>query len=330
MKRYGFNFQWMFSMDYQEKSEKPDLKALDFMQSCGLDFARIPCDYRFWTKGFNYEKIKRKTLELIELYIEECAKRNIHLSLNMHRVPGYCINRTEIEKHNLWTDREARDAFIYQWQYFADYFSTFDSENISFDLMNEPPNVCQYGMTRKYHESLIRDAVKAIRQIDPERKIVIDGLGGGHYAMPELADLDVVQSGRGYQPMIISHYQTPWCDDTKDLPFADYPGAEFGGKKWDIKELRNFFGEWKQLEKKGVAVHIGEFGCYNKTPNETALRWFTDLFTIFRENGWGYAMWNFEGPFGIIGHGRPGAEYTRIDGYDVDKKLFELFLGARG
>ena len=31
--------------------------------------------------------------------------------------------------------------------------------------------------------------VDAIRQIDPKREIVIDGLGGGHLTMPKLADL---------------------------------------------------------------------------------------------------------------------------------------------
>lgn len=30
-----------------------------------------------------------------------------------------------------------------------------------------------------------------------------------------------------------------------------------------------------------VGVHIGECGCYNHTPNDIALRWFTDLFGLY-------------------------------------------------
>jgi len=35
-------------------------------------------------------------------------------------------------------------------------------------------------------------------------------------------------------------------------------------------------------------------------------------------------MWNFKGPFGIVEHGRPGAVYTKIDGFNVDKDLLNI------
>jgi hypothetical protein len=86
---------------------------------------------------------------------------------------------------------------------------------------------------------------------------------------------------------------------------------------------------WREVERMGNPIHIGEFGCYRHTPNDDALRWFTDLFGLFREYGWGYALWQFEGPFGIIGHGRPGARIERRDGYDVDVDLLDLMLASR-
>ena len=52
--------------------------------------------------------------------------------------------------------------------------------------------------------------VDAIRQIDPKREVVIDGLGGGHVAMPELADLGVIHSRRGHQPMLINSSYFLW------------------------------------------------------------------------------------------------------------------------
>jgi hypothetical protein len=79
----------------------------------------------------------------------------------------------------------------------------------------------------------------------------------------------------------------------------------------------------------GRRVHIGEFGCYNKTPNTDALRWLGDLFSLWHEFGWGYAMWNFAGPFGIIGHGREGARIETRHGYEVDVDLLELMIRSR-
>lgn len=43
----------------------------------------------------------------------------------------------------------------------------------------------------------------------------------------------------------------------------------------------------------------------------------------------GFAMWNLEGPFGIAGHGRPGAHVEQRDGYPVDVDLLELLTGSR-
>ena len=43
-------------------------------------------------------------------------------------------------------------------------------------------------MTRADHERVARAAVAAIREIDPNRLIIADGLGYGRIPMPELAD----------------------------------------------------------------------------------------------------------------------------------------------
>ncbi|WP_218275283.1 hypothetical protein, partial [Pseudomonas sp. GP01-A4] len=89
-----------------------------------------------------------------------------------------------------------------------------------------------YGMTREVHASLIRRIVTAIRAVDPARPIVIDGLEGGHIAMPELLDLDVIHSGRGYQPMAVSHQGAHWWSGWKGHE-AVYPGGDWWGHAWD-------------------------------------------------------------------------------------------------
>ena len=41
---------------------------------------------------------------------------------------------------------------------------------------------------------------------------------------------------------------------------------------------------------------------------------------------WGYALWNFKGPFGICEHGRPGTTYTDIGGLKIDKAMLDVML----
>ena len=147
--------------------------------------------------------------------------------------------------------------------------------------------------------------------------------------MPELADLPVIQSGRGYQPMPVTHYQAAWCAETQGLAAPTYPGTEWQGQTWNKATLRSFYTPWRELQSRGVEVHIGEFGCYNKVDNALALRWFADLLSMYREFGWGYSLWNFQGDFGIAGHGRPGTVYEEFEGFSVDRALLDLYLGGR-
>ncbi len=329
MPYYGFNFQWVVSSTHQQSPQKPDFKALDFLWKHGFNFVRIPCDYRFWVSDFNYQQPNEAALTWIDQYLDACMQRNLHMCLNLHRAPGYCINGNEEEKHNLWLDAIAQDGFVFQWELFAKRYCHIPASALSFDLVNEPPEIGQYGMTRQNHALLIRRVTQSIWQIDPHRPITIDGLAGGHLAMPELADLNVTHSGRGYQPMPVSHHQATWWPGYAQAPEPVYPGLHWDGRLWDKAGLVEFYQPWRDVEALGRPIHIGEMGCYNKTSNDLALRWFGDLLRIFKDFRWGFSFWNFDGPFGIIEHGRAGANYQHMDGYNVDVDLLALMLENR-
>ncbi|RYG33888.1 glycoside hydrolase [bacterium] len=329
MPHYGFNFLWAFIWEDGRDLPPAEEKALDFLAKHGFDFVRVPTDYRYWTHGHDYLNPDERALAKIDGYIDSTRQRGLHASLNIHRAPGYCINSPEIELHNLWTDKVAEDAFVFNWENFARRYQGISSQFLSFDLLNEPPSEGQRGFTKDIHERIMRRTVAAIRAIDPNREIVLDGLGAGSYAMPELADLDVIQSGRGYQPMPVSHHDANWWSDYEGRPTPVYPGTEWNGIVWNRDTLREFYKPWRDLEAMGVKVHIGEMGCFNRTPNDVALRWLGDVFGLYKEFGWGYALWNFTGDFGIIDHGRPGAVYEELDGYRVDRDLLELMIANR-
>ena len=326
MKKYGFNMLWMFIFS-GKKAEKPDLKQLDFIAKHGFNYIRVPMDYRFWTRDFDYFNPDENIFKSIDTYLSECRQRGLHVSFNFHRAPGYCINRNDLEKHNLWKDKEAQDAFVFMWEWFTRRYKDVSSDDLSFDLLNEPPEIGEYGFTRKKHEKVMRHVIDAIRKIDPNRLLILNGIGGGGDAIPELSDTGVIHSGRGYEPFTVSHYRAEWVDFGKDYIWKDpeYPGMCYG-EKWDKSKLIKYYKPWRKVEDSGTEIHIGEFGCYNKTPNDIALRWFTDLLDIYREHKWGYALWNFKGAFGIVNHGRPGTKYEVIDGFKIDRELLDLLL----
>jgi len=329
--KYGFNFLWMFSKwDDATPPQAPALDELDFIAEQGFNFVRIPTDYRFWTKDFDYQNPDESIFEnYIDVYLEECRKRGLHMSLNIHRGPGYCINLNDLEKHSLWTDIEAQDGFSFLWQHFAKRYKGITSKELSFDLINEPPDIGQYGCTRETHAAVIRRTIADIRKVDPDREIVIDGLGGGGVAIPELSDTGAIHSGRGYAPFTVSHHKAEWVEGWVDMVPHVYPGEDQWGEMWDRAAIEDYYKEWREVEAKGVKIHMGEFGCYNRTPNDIAVRWLTDLMSIWRDYGWGYAMWNFKGAFGIVDHGRENARYEKLNGFNVDRDLLDLMLNCR-
>ena len=147
--------------------------------------------------------------------------------------------------------------------------------------------------------------------------------------MPELANLGVIHSGRGYHPMPVTHHKASWWSGHTRAPKPRYPGLLWQGRIWNRAALRRVYRPWREVEQRGAKIHIGEFGCFNRTPNDIATRWLSDLLSVYQEFGWGYAMWNFDGPFGIIGHGRPGAPLEFVSGYQVDRALLDLMLESR-
>jgi endoglucanase len=326
--QYGFNFQWMLVGD-GERPRPADLRALDFLAGHGFDFVRIPMDYRVWTRDLDYLHPDESVFDSLDAYLEACRARSIHLSLNLHRAPGYCITNNDLERHDLWVDAEAQDAFVALWEGFARRFAGVPAAQLDFDLVNEPPAIGSGKFTRQRHEALIRRTVAAIGAVDATRPLTIDGLDGGNVAMPELADLGATHSTRGYQPYPVSHWGAEWWDGWKKGDAPRYPGVLFEGRHWGRDDLRAFYAPWRAVERAGTRVHVGEFGCYRNTPNPDALRWFADLFGLFAEWGWGYALWQFEGPFGIVGHGRAGARVEERHGYAVDVDLLALMLDSR-
>lgn len=323
---------WMYTTegkkDFSPKDIQIEEKELDFICDMGCNFIRLPIDYRFFVQDFNYGNSNEKMLEVLDFCIESIISRGLHCSLNIHRAPGYCINGAETERHNLWKDKEAQDEFVRLWKDFAIRYSNYNENQLSFDLLNEPPNINQYGMTRETHKSIMERVISSIKSVDSKRTIIIDGLGGGNLAMPEMAKSGVIHSTRGYQPMALTHYEASWCEDTKGLEAPIYPGTNWDKKTWTRETLVEHYKPWKEVEKQGVKVHVGECGCYNKVDNTLALNWFKDLFSVYSELDWGFALWNFKGDFGIVSHNRKNTRWESIKGFSVDRDLYELMKAA--
>lgn len=311
----GFNLLEKFTLRQNSPYQERDF---EWTKSWGFDFFRLPTDYRCWTDPKDPYKLDEAVLKHIDQAVEWGKQYGVHINLNLHRGPGYCVN-PPAEPLDLWTSDEALKQFCFQWKSFAERYKGISNTQVSFDLLNEPPRIEEAVYTR-----VVRAAVEAIRAADPERLVIIDGLQWGRVPVMSLADLSIAQSTRGYDPMRISHHRASWIDGSDQWPEPTWPLQE-GDTVWDKERLKEErIKPWKELEAQGVGVHVGEWGAYSRVPYNVALAWMADCLSLWREAGWGWALWNLRGSFGIVDSRREGAKYEEFQGHQLDRAMLEL------
>ncbi|ARA93352.1 glycoside hydrolase [Rhodothermaceae bacterium RA] len=313
----GFNLLEKFTDRQNAPFVEDDFRM---MADWGFNFARLPLSYWCWSTPQDPFEMDHAVIDEIDQAVEYGQKYGVHVNLNLHRAPGYCVN-PPAEPLDLWTDTLAQDAFAYQWTFFADRYRGLSNHAVSFDLLNEPAHVDEPTYAR-----VMRRVIDAIRSIDPDRLIVVDGLRWGRDPVPSLADTGVWQSTRGYDPMLISHYRAGWVgrDTWPEVALLQWPYTE-GDQTYDRAWLRDeIIGPWQPLVEQGVTVHVGEWGAFRHTPHDVALAWMRDFLELWQERGWGWALWNFRGAFGLLDSGRADVAYEAFHGHELDRAMLEL------
>lgn len=301
-----------------------------WMARWGFNFAPLPCSYWVWSNKTSWMTINEAELQPLDRVIDLGRQYGIHINLCLHRIPGYCVNGPELEPYQLFDSprdsmERALEAAVYQWSYLAQRYKDSPSSQLSFDLFNEPPFMADQS---RYVEIALA-LIAAIREASPERLIFADGTDIGQTPVMGLMDQGIVQSTRGYLPKMVSHYTATWvpANEFESLAMPTWPMIDSHGLVWDREKLRHeLISKWQPLMKLGAPIHVGEWGCYNKTPHDVCLAWMRDLLALWKEAGWGWAMWNLHGPFGPLDSGRSDVAYEYSDGHSVDRKMLELLV----
>lgn len=314
----GFNLLEKFTA---RQEGNPPFRESDFeiMAEWGFDFARLPMSYHCWATPEEPLKLREAELEHVAQAVELGRKHRVHVNLNFHRAPGYCVNPPK-EPLNLWTDEQALEACAFHWAHFAKRFKGIPNTELSFDLVNEPANVSEANYVR-----VVKRLVEAIRAEDPQRLIIADGLQWGRDPVHGLVDLGLGQSTRGYEPMQVSHHQASWVQGADKWPEPTWPLNQ-GDRGVRDKEFlrRDRIEPWKKLEAKGVGVHVGEWGAHNRTPHKVTLAWMRDCLELWQEAGWGWALWNLRGSFGVMDSRRNDVEYETFRGHQLDREMLRV------
>ena len=290
---------------------------LHWMAEWGFDFVRLPLDYRCWTDPNDPYKFKEAIFAEIDRTVELGRKLGIHVCLDLHRVPGYTVAQPA-EKLDLWTSEEAQKLFCFQWSHFARRYRGIPSRQLSFNLLNEPAKT-----TAEAYAKVARRAVAAIRARGPR---TVD-----YFGRASLGARPGVRVGRpGHCP------KRSLLRSDAGQPLWGHLGRQQGLAKAHLAVERRRHGLRPSMAVPRVHRAVEETGipgrgrsrrricAYNKTPHDVVLGWIRDLLGLWKEAGWGWAMWNFRGGIGILDSGREDVAYEDFRGHKLDRKLLTL------
>lgn len=285
----------------------------------GFNFARLPLDYRCWIKGDDWNAIDEESVKKIDEAIGFGKKYGVHVQLCFHRAPGFCINPPK-EPKDLFSDVEALDVCAKHWGYFAKRYKGVPNSELSFDLFNEPSYPESDARTNIVR--VVRRLIDEIRKADPGRMVFVDGYYCGRDPISELyATPEVAQSLHAYDPFLLSHFKAPWLkDDFREMPVWPLKGVS-DGVEW---LERNCYRKWDSAEAAGAFLFVGECGCYAETPHAVMLSWMEDQLKVWKRRGYGWALWNLRGRFGILDSDRTDVNYEDFEGHLLDRKYLRL------
>ena len=316
--RRGVNLSHWYAQsmtgDYEERRLSTYLTADDAakIRAMGFDHVRLTFDNRPVFDGTDEER------DRFEGRVRMLLDAGLNVVVDFHPDADYkaALN-----------DPANADRFVEAWRDLAGELAELPDDRVWFEVMNEPDGVDDW-------RPLQRRAVEAIREAEPDATVVVSG--GGWTGADQLAAMEpydgldnLVYTFHYYDPHLYTHQGASWgwavAGRTTGLPWpaepaeADavaeaatedgddeardaarhYAATGRGTEAWAADRLDEV-SQW-QAEHGGPPVYVGEFGVYRPhAPRESRLAWHAAAVDLFEERGWGWAVWDYAGGFGVV------------------------------
>ncbi|RXG24249.1 cellulase family glycosylhydrolase [Leeuwenhoekiella aequorea] len=246
-------------------------RDVDSLKQWGFNSIRLPLHYNLFTLPVDEEPVAGKNtwleegFQLTDSLLKWCKANKMYLILDMHAAPGgqghdVNISDRNPSKPSLWESEANQQKLIAVWQKLAERYK--DETWIgAYDLLNEPNWTFENGKNENGIEDtenkplrkLLEELTKAVREIDTNHIVIIEGNGWGN-------------NYNGVLP--------PW-DTNIVLSFHKY---------WNYNDTASIQQFLEYRNKYNIPVWLGESG-------ENSNVWFRDAISLMEENNIGWCWW---------------------------------------
>ncbi len=226
----------------------------------GFNSVRVPINARFLIVEGEDEPVQynQNHLKLIDRVIDWCQEHRLYVILDLHGAPGgqtgTNIDDSENDLPELFTSERNKRITISLWRMLAERYK--DEWIVAgYDLLNEPlPN--WFSAYNDQVMPLYKDIVKAIREVDDQHMIILEG----------------------------AHWATDWSifDEKMDgnlmLQFHKY---------WNNPDTESIQAFLDKRDEWNVPIYMGEGGENNKD-------WYAGAFRLFEDHDISWNFWTWK------------------------------------
>jgi aryl-phospho-beta-D-glucosidase BglC (GH1 family) len=254
-----------------------------FIRSLGLNLVRLPFNYRHFEDDMNPMTIRETGLKQLDRVIKICADHEIYTILDLHAAAGYQNQDWHSDNPSqqalFWQHKHFQDRAVWLWEVMAARYK--DNPWVAgYNPLNEPSDP-----TGALLDTFYRRVVAAIRKIDPDHIIFLDG---NRYSQ-DFSGLGPPMPGIVYT---LHNYAVPGFIDG-----GDYPGIS-RGEYFDKTVLHDrFLHTCQYMLDNHTPIWIGEFGpVYTGDPHKDAMRYqiLKDQFSFYKELGASWCLWPYK------------------------------------
>jgi endoglucanase len=341
--RHGINASEWFAQVYDQRGYTKEhfqnwttAEDIALMKSMGFDHVRLSVNPQPLMANHRPDEIPADYLGYLDAAVKMILDQGMAVVIDLHPESDF--------KARLAKD----DSFVQElsdfWRALARHYSTWDTERIFFEILNEPEfsdRYRWYGVQAKL--------ATAIREGAQQHTIIAAGARWSDddelVFLEPLRDSNVIYNFHFYSPHIFTHQGATWGSYfwhwVKGLRYPSSPESaakvatgvpdavdrlaviRYGQDHWDAARIDTEVtqvAEWARQH--GVPVVCNEFGAYRAyaDPQDRAA-WIHDVRTALEQHGMGWTMWDYSGSFGIV---------TKKDGRGGPDEVTLRALGLSG
>ena len=329
--RRGTNISHWLSQSKKRGVERREYftrKDVAWLASIGLDHLRLPVDEEqlFDESGMP----EPEAFDLLNKALDWCDEFSLRAIVDLHILRSHHFNAKE---KPLWTQPAAQERFFECWRLISRQIGTRSTLKVAYELMNEP-----VADDPEQWNTLIERATKAVREHEPERRLVIGSNRWQSYDTFDVLripanDRAIILSFHYYHPMVLTHYQAGWTKVGEYKGPVNYPGRlvpESAMQELPEDLLRSMSPERIVFDRSTIAsmiakplevarrtslpLYCGEWGVIDKAPTEARVRWYQDMRSVLEDNGIAWATWDYKGGFGLWKSNEPVTPVLRALG----------------